>query len=70
MAVNLHLKVMLAAANYCFLHQELCLFVCLQARKKDEFVLLRRELWVFKIREVLGSLRVRETTIGQSQQSQ
>ena len=25
---------MLAPANYCFLHQELCLFVCLEARKK------------------------------------
>ena len=27
-------KVMLASVNYYFLHQELCLFVCLQACKK------------------------------------
>ena len=31
---KVHLKVVLAPANYYFLHQELCLFVCLQARKK------------------------------------
>ena len=31
---NVHLEVMLAPANYYFLHQELRLFVCLQACKK------------------------------------
>ena len=31
---KVHLKVMLAPVNYDFLHQELCVFVCLQARKK------------------------------------
>ena len=31
---KVHLKVMLAPANYYFLHQELCFFVCLQVRKK------------------------------------
>ena len=32
--LKVHLKVMLAPSNYCFLYQDLCLFVCLQARKK------------------------------------
>ena len=32
---KVYFKVMLAPANYVFLFQEFCLFVCLQARKKD-----------------------------------
>ena len=37
---KVHPKVMLVPANYYFLYQELCLFVCLQAHKKVDSTLL------------------------------
>ena len=49
---------MLALANYYFLHQELCLFVCLQARKKLHNAPLNYA--------VLGPLKLKGTVLEKS----